>query len=166
MKTEHFAHATIQAEAKNLFMSSVSMLQASETPLAKLPELSPAQFGLGSTTDQLPVGASDESAPEALPASTHCTIGEAHSYQQTGLQLVSGGRTRGGDHWWFGPSSLLSLAFLSLFNCTLCGMPFNLCTPPSQYANEVCNFSFHPLSSNGCPLLQFAKVKYDNHKII
>lgn len=135
MKTEHFAHATIQTDAKNLFMISVSMLQASETPLAKLPELPPAQFGLSPTPDQLPVGASDESAPEALPASTHCTVGEAHSYQQTGLQLVSGWGTRWGDHWWFGPSSLLSLGLLSLFNCTSCVIPLNLFSPPSQYAN-------------------------------
>lgn len=135
MKTEHFAHATIQADAKNLFMISVSMLQASEIPLAKLPGLPPAQFGFCPTPDQLPVGASDESAPEALPASTHCTVGEAHSYQQTGLQLVSGWRTRWGDHRWFGPSSLLSLAFVSLFNCTSCVMPLNLFTPTSQYAN-------------------------------
>lgn len=135
MKTDHFAHATIQADAKNLFMISASVLQASETPLAKLPELPPAQFGLGSTPDQLPVSASDESAPEALPASTHCTVGEAHSYQQTGLQLVSGWRIRWGIPRWFGPSSLLSLAFLSLFNCTSCVMPLNLCTPPSHNAN-------------------------------
>lgn len=67
----------------------LTALQAPETSLAKLPELPPTQFGLGSSTDKLPVGAADESAPEALPASAHCTVGEAHSYEQTRLQLVS-----------------------------------------------------------------------------
>lgn len=91
------ARAKMQADSMKLapFFSRLDFcliaLQASETPLAKLPELPPTQFGLGSPPDQLPVGATDEFTPETLPASTHRTVGEAHSYKQTWLQLVS---------WW------------------------------------------------------------------
>ncbi len=64
-------------------------LQAAEAPLAKLPELPSAQFGLGPAPDQLSVCATDESAPKALAAAAHCFAGETHPYKQTWLQLVS-----------------------------------------------------------------------------
>lgn len=87
--------AKMQADPKKLapFFSRFDFcfiaLQASETPLAELPELPPTQFSLCSPPDRLPVSATDESAPEALLASTHCTVGKTHSYKQTWLQLVS-----------------------------------------------------------------------------
>lgn len=93
---ESMARAKMQVDPMKLAPFSLPIdfcliaLQASETPLAELPELPPTQFGLGSPPDRLPVSAPDESTPEALPASTHRTVGEAHSYKQTWLQLVSG----------------------------------------------------------------------------
>ena len=66
-----------------------SSLQASKAPLAQLPELASAQPGLGPAPDRLPVGAADEPAPEAVLTAAHRPAGEAHSHQQTWLQLVS-----------------------------------------------------------------------------
>lgn len=93
--TESAAHAKIQPDPVKSALSfsrfdfCLLALQASETPLAKFPELPSAQFSFSSPPDQLPICASDEPASEALPASAHCTVGEAHSYKQTWLQLVS-----------------------------------------------------------------------------